>query len=256
MTLCLTFDDGLKTHAEIAAPALKQRGWSGAFCIPTGLMNPVARKLTPAQAEDMCLVGHEDNLMSWDDVWRMMADGHEVCPHTHDHADLAELFAAGKKDEIERQIARSRETFEKETGRSPAFFCTPHYSTCSFVNRRIRAHHMEVFNCGRANFGASYQKGQVTEFLEKRKKAGWLHVDISVHGITQATGGWEPFDSVEEFIGFLDEIKALEDRGLVRVVPYSVVHPKPSCISPLLVLWNRARNRASIKMSRFQIGRI
>ena len=38
MTLCLTFDDGLKAHAEIAAPALKARGWSGAFCIPTGIL--------------------------------------------------------------------------------------------------------------------------------------------------------------------------------------------------------------------------
>ena len=39
----------------------------------------------------MCLVGHEGNLMDWDDVRRMMADG--------------------KRDEIERQIAWSREAF-------------------------------------------------------------------------------------------------------------------------------------------------
>ena len=38
MTLCLTFDDGLKTHAEIAAPVLKARGWSGTFCVPTGIL--------------------------------------------------------------------------------------------------------------------------------------------------------------------------------------------------------------------------
>lgn len=246
MTLCLTFDDGLKTHAEIAAPALKVRGWSGAFCIPTGLMDPATRKLTHEQAEDMCLVGHVENLMDWEDVRRMRTDGHEVYPHTHDHLDLAELFAAGKREEIERQIAQSREAFEKEIGRRPAFFCTPHYSTCAFVNRRIRAHRMEVFNCGRANFGGAYRKGQITEFLERRKKTGWRHVDISVHGITKATGGWEPFDSIEEFIGFLDEIKAVEAKGWVKVVPYSAAHRRYSPISKYLVLTDRIINRLNI----------
>lgn len=242
----MTFDDGLKAHAEIAAPALKARGWSGAFCVPTGLMDPATRKLTHAQAEDMYLVGHEDDLMDWGDVRRMMADGHAVYPHTHDHVDLAELFAGGKRDEIERQIALSREAFEKETGKAPAFLCTPHYSTCSFVNRRIRAHRMEIFNCGRANFGGAYQKGQITEFLSRRKKAGWLHVDISVHGITKETGGWEPFGSAEEFVGFLDEIKELETKGLLRVVPYSAAHRRYSPVSKYLVLMDRIINRLNI----------
>lgn len=37
MTCCLTFDDGLKVHAEIAAPLLEKFGWRGTFNVPTSI---------------------------------------------------------------------------------------------------------------------------------------------------------------------------------------------------------------------------
>ena len=246
MTMCLTFDDGLKTHAEIAAPMLKERGWSGAFCVPTALMDVNSRTLTPNQIKDLWLEGNEENLMSWDDVRRMMAEGHEIYPHTHDHVDLVELYTAGRKDEIEQQIVKSKNAFRKEIGNTPAFFCLPHYSTCPYVNGRIRAHHMEVFNCGRANFGGKYKAGHVTEFISNRRRNGWRHFDISIHGISRETGGWEPFETVDDFAGFLDEIKSVESHGLVTVMPYSAAHRQYSFVSKYLVLMDRIVNRTSI----------
>ena len=246
MTMCLTFDDGLKTHAEIAAPMLKERGWSGAFCVPTAFMDVNSRTLTAEQVKDLCLEGNEHNLMSWDDARQMIADGHEIYPHTHDHVDLVDLYMAGKKDVVEQQIVKAKESFEKVLGMKPAFFCLPHYSTCAYVDSRIRAHRMEVFNCGRSNFGEKYSPGQISKFIANRKRAGWRHFDISVHGISKDTGGWAPFKTVDDFAGFLDEIKAAENQGEVHVVPYLTAHRQYSFISKYLVLMDRIVNRASV----------
>lgn len=249
MTLCLTFDDGLKTHAEIAVPALNARGWIGAFCVPTAFMDIESRMMTAAQIADLCIEGHEDNLMDWDDVRRIMADGHEVYPHTHDHVDLVELCATGRFDEVRRQVVLAKDEFVTHLGVKPDFHCMPHYSSNRVVKRIVRRAGMEEFNCGRANFGSKTPSGSVTSFLVNRKKSGWRHVDISVHGIDSSRGGWCPFATTADFEAFLDEIVALEKSGVVRVVPYSRVHPRPSFISPALMLWNRFFNRACVMMT-------
>lgn len=168
MTFCLTFDDGLKAHADIAGPMLRQRGWVGAFNVPTSVIG--CGRLTMEQAKDLCLVGHEDRRMTWDDVRELLKAGHEVYPHTCDHADLPTLERAQQTQELERQVVEAKRTFIEQTGIVPRYFCLPHNTCTPTVAALIRREGMEPIAGFRANFGrvcAGLSCRDVTRFFAR-----------------------------------------------------------------------------------------
>lgn len=226
MTFCLTFDDGFKAHAEIAGPMLRQRGWVGAFNVPTSVIG--GGRLTSEQVADLCLVGNEDRRMTWDDVRNLLKAGHEVYPHTCDHADLPTLERAKQTRELDRQVAEAKQTFIEQTGVVPRYFCLPHDSCTPTVEALIRRYGMEPFSHSRQNFGRVWGDGlslrDVTSFMLSRFGCGERHVDLMIHGIDRAQGGWMPFEDVADFIRFLDEIAAVEKTGKIRAVSYSSAH--------------------------------
>lgn len=232
MTFCLTFDDGLKTHARVAAPLLEKFGWHGVFSVPTEIVT--SGRLTPRQAEDMCLVGNEWNVMSWEDAKTLMVRGHTVCPHTATHADLLELEQTGHMDGVEREIVESKRQFAEHTGAEPKFFCLPHCSGSPEVAALVRKHGMEPINGvgkWRVNFGEYSPDGQsysdITSFLRRFYWLGFSHVDIMIHGVVRKEGGWRPFEDAAAFERFLRAIKAEEDAGRVKVVDYEKGHSYP-----------------------------
>ena len=77
----LTFDDGLASH-RIAAELLAERGLTGTFYVPSGL------------------VGRKGNL-GWDDLRAIRALGHEIGGHTSGHVHLPALDLAEARSEIE-----------------------------------------------------------------------------------------------------------------------------------------------------------
>jgi len=232
MTFCLTFDDGLKTHARVAAPLLEKYGWHGVFSVPTEIV--MTGKLTAQQAEDMCLVDNEWNVMSWDDVKTLQAHGHTLCPHTVTHADLLALEESGRLDEVEREIAESKRQFAERTGVVPTLFCLPHCSGSPEVAALVRKHGMEPINGAgkwRVNFGEYSPDGQsysdITSFLRRFYWLGFSHIDIMIHGVVRKEGGWRPFEDAAAFERFLQAIKAEEDAGRVKVVDYAEGHRHP-----------------------------
>lgn len=249
MTLCLTFDDGLADHHDIVAPLLAQYGWVGAFNVPTGFLEEDRQPLSEWQLRDCCLTGSGRELMTWADVCDLLAWGHEVYPHTVDHADLVDLDQAGRRAELVREIVESKNSFFKQTGRDPLYFCLPHNKNNQVVTSIIRKNGMEPFSCSRLNFGepghCNYF-GTITEYLTVRYEGGCCHVDVMCHGIRKSGCGWRPFADVDAFKCFLDEIKGLEVRRMVKVVSYSSSHT-PNChISRLLRIYEwmsfRCRN--------------
>lgn len=232
MTFCLTFDDGLLSHARVAAPMLEAFGWHGVFSVPTEIVT--SRTLTPRQAEDMCLVGNEWNVMSWDDVRTLLAHGHVVCPHTCSHADLLDLERSGRMDAVEAEVAESKRQFAQMTGVTPTLFCLPHCSGGPAVSEIVRRHGMEPINGAgkwRVNFGEASSDGQsysdITSFLRRFYWLGFRHVDVMVHGVVRAEGGWRPFEDAAAFRRFLEAIRAEESAGRVRVVDYAEGHLRP-----------------------------
>jgi peptidoglycan/xylan/chitin deacetylase (PgdA/CDA1 family) len=115
--LLLTFDDGLRSHADVAAPLLEKYGFTGWFNVPIGFVEaPTAEQRAFARAHriDPCEGAFPDGriALSWDDLLRLDAH-HEICCHTWNHRRLS---AALTRDELELEIVASKRRLEDGLG--------------------------------------------------------------------------------------------------------------------------------------------
>lgn len=233
MTLSITFDDGLLAHAKVAAPLLEKFGWRGVFTIPTEIITK--RTLNEDQVKDLCLKGNEDKLMTWDDVRELIAHGHEVYPHTCSHADLPTLYRQGRIDEVEREIVESKAQLLKETNVEAKFFCLPHSQHMPEIDALIRKHGMEPINGGgtwRPNFGEDregHESFHDASHIRNMYYIGFSHIDLVVHGVVRAEGGYCPYEDAADFEAFLKGIEKEVQCGHVKVVKYADVHPLRIC---------------------------
>lgn len=229
MKFCITFDDGLLAQGRVAAPLLEKYGWRGMFTVPTGILS--AQKLTPRQAEDLCLVGNEDKLMTWDDVRGLLARGHIVCPHTRTHADMRELLSAGRMDDAEREVADAKREFAERTGVVSKWFCLPHSSNSPEIDALVRKHGMEPINGGaswRPNVGEhadGYESfSDIRSLIRHLYYLGMPSLDVVIHGVVRAEGGYRPFEDAAAFERFLQDVQAEVELGRIRVCRYDEVH--------------------------------
>ena len=78
----LTFDDGLRSQFEVAAPILERVGFPATFFIFT---NPISRS---------------ENYLTWDQLRTLVAAGNDVGTHGHYHLFWDRIDAAALSDEI------------------------------------------------------------------------------------------------------------------------------------------------------------
>ena len=121
--LILSFDDGLKSHAEIVAPLLEKYGFTGWFFLPVGFIDtPPAEQITFAKRHriDYIYEVHEQQIaMSWDDI-RRLAEHHEIGCHTHTHYRFSE---STPKDRLKQEIWEPKARLEEELERKVSAFC-------------------------------------------------------------------------------------------------------------------------------------
>jgi peptidoglycan/xylan/chitin deacetylase (PgdA/CDA1 family) len=122
--LLISFDDGLRSNYEVAAPLLEEYGFPGWFFVPTGFVSlPGAVQAAFAQARRIS-VGSEPGAdgrvaMSWDELRRLDAR-HVVGCHGRTHRRLgSELSPA----ELESEIVASKREIERELGHDMPYFC-------------------------------------------------------------------------------------------------------------------------------------
>jgi peptidoglycan/xylan/chitin deacetylase (PgdA/CDA1 family) len=102
--IVLTFDDGYRSHVDVAMPELERRGWPGVLYLEVAAMKkPGAEGVSQA------------------DVRKLIAAGWELGAHTMTHPDLTTLDAAGLTEEI----AGSRKLLRKRFGGAVDAFCYP-----------------------------------------------------------------------------------------------------------------------------------
>lgn len=91
-TVVLTFDDAVKSHLEVVAPLLKERGFGATFFITHAWMND------------------REHFLSWDDVARLHRMGFEIGNHSWTHAGFntprAAARLAGELALVEYELAR------------------------------------------------------------------------------------------------------------------------------------------------------
>ena len=113
--LILTFDDGLRSHADVVAPLLEQFGWTGWFMVPVAFVDtPPEEQVDFAAAHS---IGHKNHVyddariaLSWDDV-RALSGKHVVGCHTWNHTRLADSLDAAA---LEEEIPRAKRRLETE----------------------------------------------------------------------------------------------------------------------------------------------
>ena len=116
--LLLTFDDGLRSHADVVAPLLEKYGFQGWFNVPVGFVEaPEAEQQEFARSHQIDCDGRDypDGrvALSWRDLRRL--DGpHEICSHTWTHRRLGPRL---DEAELELEIDRAKERLEEGLGR-------------------------------------------------------------------------------------------------------------------------------------------
>ena len=203
-----TFDDNPKEHATVVRPLLDKYGWKGVF-------NVVAEG-----------VGRGAGHLTWDDVRAMAAAGHEIADHSLSHPHFDAELKKGNTNEVRRQVVESKAIFARELGRAPAWFCYPFNWADDFTRKLVADSGMRSLACKRPNYGfrtaPRTDKGAYVQLLGALFRREPV-VDLMVHGTVRGHG-WEAFEDADQFERHLQEIKALEQEGFVKVLPYSAAH--------------------------------
>lgn len=117
--LLLSFDDGLRSHAEVVKPLLEQYGISGWFFVPIGFVDsPESDQQGFAQRHRIdCFEARPGRLaLTWEQV-RDLDRRHTVGCHTWDHHRLS-----GEVDFV-REIRDAKAKLELELGHAVSDFC-------------------------------------------------------------------------------------------------------------------------------------
>jgi peptidoglycan/xylan/chitin deacetylase (PgdA/CDA1 family) len=112
----LTFDDGMRSVVEHAAPLLRELRVPAHLFLTTGAVGgDNAWPSQPAAAA-------RHRMLSWDEVQRCAEHGLLIESHTHTHPDLRTLPA----DAIGAECTRADEEIERRIGRKPRLFAYPY----------------------------------------------------------------------------------------------------------------------------------
>ena len=138
--LLLTFDDGLRSHAEVVAPLLERHGVTGWFMVPGGFVDaPTGEQRAYADEHLIDLAGPtagDDRLaMTWDEV-RALGGRHEIACHTWHHTRLGATVASSV---VEQEVRYARERLIERTGREIAAFAWVGGEAASYSPAAARA---------------------------------------------------------------------------------------------------------------------
>jgi peptidoglycan/xylan/chitin deacetylase (PgdA/CDA1 family) len=152
----LTFDDGLTSQYQYAAPILKDAGQTATLFVPTGLIGT-------------------EGYMTWDHVARMVIDGWEMGGHSVSHSELPTITP----EEFQYEIEESFNALVRN-GLIPMSFATPYGAHSPEIIANIatyfqshRGFHEVGFNRWPFNEYLLYVQ-QVTNQTTVEQVEGWI----------------------------------------------------------------------------------
>ena len=185
-----TFDDGLKEHYTLIAPALEKQGFRGTFWINGNtLQDSTAVRGIPR--------------VTWGELKEMAAKGHEISNHGWSHKNLTKLEGEALRTEIEKNDT----AIFNHTGVFPRTFCYPGNAKSGPAIATASTHRVDTrtqqFSVGGKSTNESLEK-KVSDLIEKH---AW--------GVTMTHGinyGYDQFSSSQIFWDHLEKVKAQEDQ--------------------------------------------
>ncbi len=124
-TVAITFDDCYRDNL-FAARVLAEYKLPACFFIPSAY--PGTDHVFPWDAGLKCMAN-----LSWDEIKEMVDLGHEIGGHTVHHVNMAQVSV----DEARRELAESKNTLEKRTGRPVQWFAYPFGGWDNFPIQRL-----------------------------------------------------------------------------------------------------------------------
>jgi peptidoglycan/xylan/chitin deacetylase (PgdA/CDA1 family) len=109
----ISFDDGLASCAR-AARILRELGISACFFVCPSIVGQTDPALLAAFCRDQLSFPLTSGFLSWDDLERMAAAGHEIGAHSMTHVNLAALDPSALEREICQSHALLRQRFGSE----------------------------------------------------------------------------------------------------------------------------------------------
>lgn len=111
--LLLSFDDGLRSHADVVAPLLEKYGFTGWFMVPTEFVETAPQEQAAYARRHAIQADGRDYpdpriAMSWEDLCRLDTR-HEICCHTRSHRRLG---PTSSREELEVEIVGAKERLE------------------------------------------------------------------------------------------------------------------------------------------------
>jgi peptidoglycan/xylan/chitin deacetylase (PgdA/CDA1 family) len=115
--IVLTFDDGLRSHAEVVAPLLERYGFEGWFFVPGGFVDaPAAEQGAFADANRIQHAPPDPAdprlAITWEEA-RRLAQRHVVGCHTWSHVRLEEKLGA---ERLREEIVAAKARLEEKLG--------------------------------------------------------------------------------------------------------------------------------------------
>jgi peptidoglycan/xylan/chitin deacetylase (PgdA/CDA1 family) len=104
--IVLTFDDGLESQFQYAAPVLRQHAFTAEFFVPTGLVG---------------WHGKTRWYMGWNQIQQLAQEGFWIEDHTRNHVEVYGLPPA----DLQTQLVASRQALQQQTGQAVQFFAYP-----------------------------------------------------------------------------------------------------------------------------------
>jgi peptidoglycan/xylan/chitin deacetylase (PgdA/CDA1 family) len=177
--LAISFDDGFKNNAEVAAPILERFGAPAIFFVVAELVRFGPEENRELAAFSRARFEHRPlRNLNRDDLRRLLAAGHEIGSHTLSHARLSAIAPA----EAEREIAQSKVMLEEMTGAPVKHFCFPYglardfppycrqyveragYESCASAVRGINTAGADVYALRRDHIMAGWPLSQLKYF--------------------------------------------------------------------------------------------
>jgi peptidoglycan/xylan/chitin deacetylase (PgdA/CDA1 family) len=152
--ILISFDDGLKSNYEIAAPLLEEYGFTGWFMIPVSFLDANSSvQVEFASTNNIAYLARSkdsDLVMSWDDVRDLEMRGHVITCHSMNHKRLSDSLTDA---ELREEIVRSKSVLESRLGHAVSGFTWVGGEEASYSKRAfqfiLQANYAEVFctNC-------------------------------------------------------------------------------------------------------------
>jgi hypothetical protein len=144
-TLSITFDDGYRDNAEVAAPILRRLGLPATFFVTTGFIG--TQTVAPWDRE----LPRRPGWMDWDQVRSLVSQGFEIGSHTDSHIDLGTANVETARSELEI----SKQKLHQQLGRPVRLFAYPFGGRNNISERSLELVRQAGYACCLSAFGGA-----------------------------------------------------------------------------------------------------